>query len=184
MRALYSTPIPVEALPCGSRSISTTRCPLWARAAARLMAVVVLPTPPFWLATARVMGWADPRAGCEAGFEVFVFFLDSDTPDIAYFQNGAARSAAGNMCDCHVPVALGIGQLIGGLLPLQKQRIAVICDKFFRSGEKLRQICQSARGDDRSRLHGGRFDSLVDDGCPATTGCAAGFAQKSGLASV
>src|SRR5215469_556516 len=40
------------ALPCGSRSISRTRRRVAAREAARLTAVVVLPTPPFWLATA------------------------------------------------------------------------------------------------------------------------------------
>src|SRR5580692_9090770 len=44
-------PSPVEALPCGSRSISSTRSPTAARAVPRLMAVVVLPTPPFWLDT-------------------------------------------------------------------------------------------------------------------------------------
>ena len=34
-------------LPCGSRSMSSVGLPRMARAAARLMAVVVLPTPPF-----------------------------------------------------------------------------------------------------------------------------------------
>ena len=34
-------------LACGSRSISSVGLPRSARAAARLMAVVVLPTPPF-----------------------------------------------------------------------------------------------------------------------------------------
>src|SRR3954471_738888 len=46
-------PRPVEALPCGSRSTISTRSPTAASAVPRLMAVVVLPTPPFWLATAR-----------------------------------------------------------------------------------------------------------------------------------
>src|SRR5215469_10656421 len=46
-------PRPVEALPCGSRSISNTRSPIAARAVPRLIAVVVLPTPPFWLAIAN-----------------------------------------------------------------------------------------------------------------------------------
>ena len=46
-----STPSAVEALPCGSRSITSTRCPSWASAAATFTVVVVLPTPPFWLAT-------------------------------------------------------------------------------------------------------------------------------------
>src|SRR4051812_18837038 len=46
-------PRPVEALPCGSESISRTRSPTAASAVPRLMAVVVLPTPPFWLAITR-----------------------------------------------------------------------------------------------------------------------------------
>src|SRR5262245_64781385 len=42
---------------CGSRSSTQTRWPHSARAAARLTAVVVLPTPPFWLMIAiRRMG--------------------------------------------------------------------------------------------------------------------------------
>src|SRR3954467_9214039 len=39
----------VVAWACGSRSMTQTRRPHSARAAARLTAVVVLPTPPFWL---------------------------------------------------------------------------------------------------------------------------------------
>src|SRR3954463_10670722 len=46
-------PRPVEALPCGSLSTSSTFSPTAASAVPRLMAVVVLPTPPFWLATTR-----------------------------------------------------------------------------------------------------------------------------------
>ena len=49
-------PRPVEALPCGSRSITSTRWPSAASAVPRLIAVVVLPTPPFWLAMARTCG--------------------------------------------------------------------------------------------------------------------------------
>jgi hypothetical protein len=44
--------MPVEAFPCGSRSTTSTRYPMSARAAPRLTAVVDLPTPPFWLAIA------------------------------------------------------------------------------------------------------------------------------------
>src|SRR3954447_600949 len=43
-------PIPVVALPCGSRSMTKTRNSSSASAAPRFTAVVVLPTPPFWLA--------------------------------------------------------------------------------------------------------------------------------------
>src|SRR5690606_38889793 len=40
--------------PCGSRSITNTRAPLRASAAARLTVVVVLPTPPFWFAIVKI----------------------------------------------------------------------------------------------------------------------------------
>src|SRR5437867_11523900 len=39
----------------GSRSMRRVLNFFWARAAARLIAVVVLPTPPFWLAMARII---------------------------------------------------------------------------------------------------------------------------------
>src|ERR1700760_4781599 len=56
-------PSPVEALPCGSLSISSTRSPTAARAVPRLIAVVVLPTPPFWLATTRTRSAGSDFAG-------------------------------------------------------------------------------------------------------------------------
>ena len=46
------TPTPLLALPCGSRSMSSVRRSAAATLAARFTAVVVLPTPPFWLTTA------------------------------------------------------------------------------------------------------------------------------------
>src|ERR1051326_134188 len=59
---------PVE-LAWGSQSISSDLTSAAAKDAARLMAVVVLPTPPFWLATAitRPMGsfiWKKRRFEC------------------------------------------------------------------------------------------------------------------------
>src|SRR2546422_4120019 len=48
-----ATPRPLVALPCGSRSTSSTRRSETASDAARLTAVVVFPTPPFWFAIAR-----------------------------------------------------------------------------------------------------------------------------------
>src|SRR5260370_39789181 len=53
MRAGFSTrPRPVVEFDCGSQSTSSVLTSAAAREAARLTAVVVLPTPPFWLATA------------------------------------------------------------------------------------------------------------------------------------
>src|SRR5262249_16144143 len=49
-------PRPVEALPCGSRSMISTRSPMAASAVPRLIAVVVLPTPPFSFAIASTRG--------------------------------------------------------------------------------------------------------------------------------
>src|SRR5947209_14705955 len=46
------TPRPTDNAPCGSKSTSRTRRPYSDRAAPRLMVVVVLPTPPFWLHSA------------------------------------------------------------------------------------------------------------------------------------
>ena len=45
-----SIPNPDEVLACGSASISSTFLPSAAKAAAKLIEVVVLPTPPFWFA--------------------------------------------------------------------------------------------------------------------------------------
>src|SRR6056297_215854 len=53
-------PNAVEALPCGSRSTISTRRPARARAAATFTAVVVLPTPPFWLAMVSTRVTGDP----------------------------------------------------------------------------------------------------------------------------
>src|SRR6266436_2206023 len=49
-------PTPLVAFPWGSASSSSVRRSAIAREAARLTAVVVLPTPPFWLAIATM--WA------------------------------------------------------------------------------------------------------------------------------
>ena len=55
-----SMPDPMVALPCGSRSISSTRWPTLARPAARLTVVVVLPTPPFWFAMQKIRAIRSP----------------------------------------------------------------------------------------------------------------------------
>src|SRR5579875_272387 len=52
---------PEVALPCGSRSIRRTRNLRLAKATAKLIAVVVLPTPPFWLAIATTSPTSAPR---------------------------------------------------------------------------------------------------------------------------
>src|SRR3978361_1243826 len=63
-------PRPTESDPCGSKSTSRTLRPYSASAAPRLIVVVVLPTPPFWLHIAitralpcRVRGRGSGRSG-------------------------------------------------------------------------------------------------------------------------
>src|ERR1017187_1536018 len=48
----FARPRPLVEFDCGSQSTSNVLTSAAANEAARLMAVVVLPTPPFWLATA------------------------------------------------------------------------------------------------------------------------------------
>src|SRR6266481_10197158 len=48
----FTSPSPLVEFDCGSQSTSRVLTSAAASEAARLMAVVVLPTPPFWLATA------------------------------------------------------------------------------------------------------------------------------------
>ena len=59
------SPRPTESEPCGSKSTSSTLRPYSASAAPRLMVVVVLPTPPFWLhiETTRALPWRRERRG-------------------------------------------------------------------------------------------------------------------------
>src|ERR1700733_14573940 len=87
-------PSPVDALPCGSESSSSTRSPMAESAVPRLIAVVVLPTPPFWLAMARM------RVGLPGTGEPF------------HFQNAALRVAeAGNSVAREPPGPPRLGDL-------------------------------------------------------------------------
>ena len=49
-------PRPCVRLACGSKSIKTTLLPRWDSPTPTLIVVVVLPTPPFWFATAITRG--------------------------------------------------------------------------------------------------------------------------------
>src|SRR5215467_14097655 len=80
-------PSPVLAFPCGSRSISSTRWPIAASAVARLIAVVVLPTPPFWLASAtmrarRATGTARGAASSRARLTGYLLQTKNDPPPV------------------------------------------------------------------------------------------------------
>src|SRR6516162_3318874 len=101
-------PSPVLALPCASRSITRTRCPAAANAVARLIAVVVLPTPPFWLATAtirarRATGTIRGRTSAAARFTGYLLQAKHDPPRI-----GTALASR----RCHCPEFVRDGQFL------------------------------------------------------------------------
>ncbi len=105
-RASSATPTPVEAFPCGSRSRISTFSPTAASAVPRLMAVVVLPTPPFWLAMART------RSELAAGMSVLRFaFKIRDHGDAA-----VAVGDAGDQLNIEIPGLFSRLQLFGDAL--------------------------------------------------------------------
>src|SRR3984885_5557654 len=96
-------PSPVEALPCGSMSTTSVGAPTAASAVPRLIAVVVLPTPPFWLATTRTRGlW--------------------DMAKLPYLQDNTGRIGGAWMLEgLHPPRFTGLGQFSPQGLSLEKQ---------------------------------------------------------------
>src|SRR6266852_4021169 len=106
-------PRPVLALPWGSASTISTRLPQAASAVARLTAVVVLPTPPFWLASAMM------RAGRGDRLELAA----TVTLDLRQTQDGPRRvGSAGESLDLHPPCFGRLGQFLAGSNSLVKQR--------------------------------------------------------------
>src|SRR5699024_12700902 len=60
-------PRPADAAPWGSKSTMSTLRPYCASAAPRLIVVVVLPTPPFWLHIAMIRAGPWPASGGGSG---------------------------------------------------------------------------------------------------------------------
>ncbi len=79
-RVDFSTPRPVVELPCGSESTSRTRNSEAARAAARLIEVVVFPTPPFWFAMESTRATGSFGRG---GYELMLTRRAVESPTIA-----------------------------------------------------------------------------------------------------
>src|ERR1700761_9380392 len=123
-------PRPVEALPCGSMSITRVGSPTAASAVPRLMAVVVLPTPPFWLATTRTRG-----------------FLGSDMTG-AQLSHGHYSSRrvglAWDLRGLHVPIFRGFGQFWPHILTLEEQANTI------RTCESVRVFQQQGQRRQRS----------------------------------
>src|SRR5215469_12170548 len=141
-------PSPVEAFPWGSMSITRVGSPTAARAVPRLMAVVVLPTPPFWLATTRM------RGGLSA-------VSTAQLPDIEDHARGVR--AACMLLDPHIPDFARVGQFGPYGLALEEQIPRISTLKKGRIGKQLRQRCTGPCGDQVERLRFRGLDSGASD---------------------
>src|SRR4029077_14404261 len=134
-------PKPVDALPCGSRSISSTRSPTAARAVARLIAVVVLPTPPFWLAIAKSCG-----------------AVGTDSEDDGVKVGHAVEGLMGN-----VPVLHGLGHFSLPALTLVEKANSGIGSMPLAPGEQLTERRQRPGGDHVGGCRGHGLDAPDHD---------------------
>src|SRR5690554_1753702 len=169
------TPKPVEALPCGSRSTTRTDLAAWAASAvARLTAVVVLPTPPFWLATAMIRGVGDGDGSGSAK----VVSLDSDDGGGRVGEARTRGQPAG-------PARAERRDFLFRPLPLRKEADGPGVAEGCRQVEKRPERREGARGHDIDREAGagdGLDPHVMDRGDARRF--AAGLAQKLGLAHV
>src|SRR5579871_3366690 len=117
-------PRPVLAFPCGSKSITSTRLWTAARAVARLIAVVVLPTPPFWFATARIR-WCRGSRGCSSAVSAAGALggrssMSGTKPLHSQYMAGRIGQTSQDLC-LHYPTRRGRGQFIAHALPLEEE---------------------------------------------------------------
>src|SRR5437879_10900616 len=109
--------------PCASRSMSRTRWPISASAAPRLTAVVVLPTPPFCIATAIVRAKSAPS------------LTEPDLPDWAGLtrRSSEARHLEWRpTCDHRHPCRPGPGDRTHHRLPARRNPTLDGRDLLFR----------------------------------------------------
>src|SRR5476651_2887842 len=129
-------PNPVDALPWASRSISSTCSPTAASAVARLIAVVVLPTPPFWLAIAKIFG----AVGVDT---------EEDGVTICYAGKGAGL---------YLPVLTGLGQFALPTFPLVEKANSGIAPVRRGPREQLSERRHGTGGHDVGLLRRHRLD--------------------------
>src|SRR5439155_21741040 len=158
-------PSPVLALPWASRSRTSVRRPAAASAVAKLMAVVVLPTPPFWLATAtmRARRTATTARGSASAAAMLTGYLLQAKNDPPRIGNALAKRRR------HSPVFAGEGQFILDPLPLEKEALGPVGKKRLGEPEQPVERRASAGGDDidrvrRDRLYAARANRHIDLG--------------------
>src|SRR6266568_519716 len=135
------------------------RCLAAASAVARLTAVVVLPTPPFWLATAMI------RAALVVGGAVSLMPADSlMASHPPQTQNDPPPVGATVMeCRVHCPGLAGRGQFLPRPLALREDTYRIGSDKRLRQNKKPVERRAAARRHDVDRVRRHRLDSGIPD---------------------
>ena len=132
--------------------------PTAARAVPRLMAVVVLPTPPFWLATTRTRGRFPAGPATLTG---------SNGTDMALLPNFKDRSGgiglAGVPDDGHPPRFMGFGQFNPNRLSLEEQVHGLRTLKLLCIAQELAERRAGPGRDHIERLGRGVFHAGVAD---------------------
>src|SRR5262249_5745664 len=149
-----------------------TRLPQAASAVARLTAVVVLPTPPFWLASAMM------RAGGGDG----VALAATVTRDLRQSQDGPRRvGTAGESLDLHPPCFGRLGQFLVDPNALVKQRDRAGMTEWLGELEQRLERRHGAAGDEVRAKGRHRLEAaIVDDDVAAERqpGDPGGLAQE------
>src|SRR5262249_22688950 len=136
---------------------TSTFSPIAASAVPRLMAVVVLPTPPFWLASASTRGvssgWC---AKSSRGADSLICgarppprcVSRSTAPSGANDQNSSVRTGqAGYRIGFDDPIFGCFGQFSLYILPLWEQAKGAVFQQRFCQGEQIAHRCQRPGSD-------------------------------------
>src|SRR5688572_838154 len=120
----------------------STFSPMAASAVPRLMAVVVLPTPPFWLARAKTLGRAGSVRGDGSPSLVMLAALcEGSDPDDASQRISPTRQELG----IESPGFRRLGQFTFRAAAFGEQAERAGCQQTARDGEHIRQGCEGAR---------------------------------------
>src|SRR5215469_2130524 len=124
--------------------MTSTRCPAAASAVARLIAVVVLPTPPFWLASAmtrarRPSGTARGPASKLTRLTGYLLQAKNDPPPV-----GQARLDR----RVHCPAFVRLGQFLLKSFAFEEQAECVLCDKSLGESQEFVERRAGARSHD------------------------------------
>ena len=170
------SPRPTDSEPCGSKSTSSTLRPYSASEAPRLIVVVVLPTPPFWLhiEITRAWPWVGQRRAARGGTASAgrsgragrsLGRLDRRPLDSRLGRLGRHRRRRGSG---------GMGSVVGAVLVEAGRQVGVARSRRARRarGGCRRAAASSGAADPRPHRAPNRVCAITSSGlCPPHLGC-------------